>query len=100
MEYSIEAFVDRLIVEKGMETVPEDIQEQLKIDLRERVEDMVNATILSKIPEEKLSDFEQLLESGSDAEVQNFCTAHIDNFESIIANALMQFRAKYLQLPG
>lgn len=96
MTYSIEAFVDALLVEKGISDVEMEVREQLKNDLVDRAENIINAEILAHMPREELSVFEQLLDAGSDDEVQAFCKEKISNLAEVIAESLMKLRNTYL----
>ncbi len=92
----LEQFVDRLLEEKAMVDLDEEVLQQLKKDLFDRVEDRINAMLLAKLPADKLADFEKLLESGSDEEVQKFCSDAIPKLDEAIAAELLAFRTTYL----
>jgi hypothetical protein len=89
-------FVDQLVEEKKFENLDEDVLEQIKTDLLERVEDAINVAILESMPPEKMEEFDQMLDGAEMDEVQKFCQASIPDFENVIAAALMKFRSIYL----
>lgn len=89
-------FINRLVEEKGLENLAAESQAQVKKDLKERLERQVNAAILSRLPEQKLPEFEKLLDSGGDSEIQAFCAANIEDLDQVIARSLLAFRATYL----
>ncbi len=96
MEYTISSFVDRLLEEKGVSNLPPKVVEQMKSDLHERAEDLVNAEVLSAMPKDKLEEFEAKLDSGSEDDIQAFCKSHIPNLDEVVAGALLKLRNKYL----
>jgi hypothetical protein len=96
MEYSLDSFIDRLLVENGIEGLSDEVMEQLKSDLKERAEDMINAEILANMPESALSEFENKLDKGTDEEVQAFCRTHIENFDEVVAGGLIKLKKAYL----
>ena len=52
-------------------------KDKVKSDLATRAEDRVNATIVEKLPPEKLADFEKLLDDGNETQLRNFCQENI-----------------------
>ena len=92
----LDQFVDRLIKERNIPNIAPEVLEQMKKDLRERVDDRINVSIVKYVPAEKLADFEQLLDNGTDAEVQTFLAKVIPDFNEVIAKELLDFRAIYL----
>lgn len=97
MNNTLEVFVDRLIEEKGLEYLDEEIRAQMKSDLLERVEDRINASILEHMPPEALEEFEKFLDADtSDEEMQVFVAKKIPNMEEMLATVLLEFRQTYL----
>lgn len=92
----LDQFVDRLIKERNVGNLAPEVLEQMKKDLRERVDDRINVATVQYVPAEKLADFEKLLDNGTDAEVQTFLASAIPNFNEVIAKELLDFRATYL----
>ncbi len=96
MDVSIEQFVERLIQEKGIGDVPDAVLQQLKADLQERAEDMINAEILAHMPPEALSTFEEMLDTSTDEDVQAFCREKIPNLDAVIGQALLSLQQLYV----
>lgn len=93
----LDLFIDRLIQEKGLESLEPELLNQVKTDLKDRIEDIINATILEKLTPEKLADFEKLLDSkASDETIQKFCKENIPNLEEVLARVFLDFRQTYL----
>lgn len=95
---TIDQFVDRLVEEKGFANVEADVLEQIKKDLKDRIEDRINASILEHLPPARLEEFEKLLDESSQEEVQAFCEKHVPDLPAIVANALIGFRQLYLNI--
>lgn len=93
---SLEAFVDRLLEEKGLEGLDTDVLAQVRTDLMSRLEDRVNAAILAHMPEDELPAFSKLLDSGDAAEIQKFCAKHVPDLENVVAAELLGFRETYV----
>jgi hypothetical protein len=89
-------FVEMLIEEKGLNDLESGVIDQLKQDLLDRVEDRINAVILSHIPPQKLEYFEKMLDSADEDEIQSFCRRNILDLDQYIAKELVDFKAAYL----
>lgn len=92
----LQEFVANLVGEKKFEVEPE-VLEQIKEDVYERAEDIINATIVAETPPEKLEELDQLLDSGNKAALEDFCNS-IPDLQTKIAEALVRFRNTYLGL--
>lgn len=91
-------FIRQLIKEKRGEGCDEEIIKREEIELSERLENRIYMLILQLMPEESLSEFENLLDKESnEEEVQNFCAQHIHDFEELISQELLDFRKTYLE---
>lgn len=94
-EQELRNFVDNLVAAKNFDVEPE-VLEQIKADLFERAEDIINATIMANTPPDKLEELDRLLDSGNQQALENFTNAQIPNLQKLIAEALSNFRNKYL----
>lgn len=93
----IDTFVQNLLSERNFSNIDRDVVEQIKTDLHNRVEDNINATIIEKMPVERLGEFETLLDSGDENEIQNFCSANIPDLDQAIGTTLAKFAEDYLK---
>ncbi|EKE15769.1 MAG: hypothetical protein ACD_11C00106G0009 [uncultured bacterium] len=93
---TINAFVEKLVEEKKFENVDADVLNQIKMDLTERVEDRINATILENMPKDKLEEFSALLDGANSEQIDIFCRQNIFNLDEVLAGALVEFRDTYL----
>jgi len=74
----------------------EEVIDQIKKDLRPRIESFVNVSILKNIPEDKLEEFEKMLDTTDPVRIQEFCSKNIPDLNQIVAVALADFRDSYL----
>lgn len=98
MVQDLNLFIDRLIEEKGLTNLESTVLQQLKIDLKKRVEDRINMVILNNLSADKVRDFEGLLNKAADNEIQDYIKKNIPNLEEVLAGELMKFRRVYLNL--
>jgi hypothetical protein len=94
----LSVFVDRIIEEKKFpEDLEKEVIDQIKSDLLSKVEDRVNAVIISNLSPEKLEEFNKLLDGNiSDEDMQKFCSDNIPNLAQLIATELIVFKQTYL----
>ena len=93
---SIDAFVDRLIEEKGFDNLDGEVLSEIKKELKERVEDRINVVVLAHLPPNKLEEFEKIVTQGTDDEMQTFPLTHIPNLNELLAAELLDFRNRYI----
>ena len=97
-EKELKKFVNVLIAEKKYQVEPE-VLEQIKEDVLDRAENIINATIVANTPPEKLDELNRILdENGHQAALDEFCSTNIPELQQKIAEALVQFRKTYLGL--
>lgn len=92
----LDQFVDKLLEEAKLPDLAPEVIAQMKSDLLSRVEDRINAALISHMDAEQMKQFDQLLEANSDSEVQQFLKDAIPDLETVIATALISFRSTYL----
>ena len=69
---------------------------QLRDDLVVRVENITNSLVLENMPKDKMDDFEKILDSGNEKDVQEFCKLNIPNMEELVSTGLLKLRSLYL----
>lgn len=91
-------FVDRLVEEKKFPAnLEKEVIDQIKKDLLSRVEDTVNMVIINNLSEDKLEEFNKLMDSNiSDEEMQKFCSDSIPGLAQLIASELIVFKQTYI----
>lgn len=93
---TLDSFVDGLIEEKGLGTLDPEVRDQVAHDLKSRVEDRINAAIITHVPQDKIAEFNTLLDEGSETKIHEFITASVPKGDETIAETLMSFRSTYL----
>ncbi|MCX6793095.1 MAG: DUF5663 domain-containing protein [Candidatus Falkowbacteria bacterium] len=93
---SLDDFIIELLKEKDLSILAPEVVEQLKSDLQTRLEDRINAAILGNIPEDKLDEFEQLLDAPDEDKMQEFLNSVVPDLEAVVALELFNFRKLYL----
>src|SRR3989338_9806876 len=93
---NIEEFVAKVVEDKGLGGEDPEILAQIKKDLMDRVENRINAMIVSELPPEKLADFEKLLDSGSGEDIQGFVKESVPDIDEKVAAELLNFKNIYL----
>lgn len=96
MEYNIAHFVESLLQKKGITGLSDDVMAQMKSDLVERAENMINAEILAHMPKDSMEEFEKKLDEGNTEETQVFCKKNIPNLDEVTAGALVKLQQIYL----
>ncbi len=79
--------LDQLIVQlmkKNGQSIPDDTQP----GFTEEIVDRINESILRNIDDDKLPEFEQILEEGSEEKVKAFIKEHIPNLAYVVTKAL------------
>lgn len=96
-EKILSEFVEKLVEEKGLVHLEPEVREQMEVDLRDRLESLIHARIIEEIGEEKLPEFEKLLDgNASPKETQQFIQDSIPDHANFLAGVLLDFRRAYL----
>lgn len=94
--HNLEEFIDRIVAEKGFDTKDPEVLAQIKADLLGRLEDRINAMILSELPQDKLEEFEKMLDAGNGEAINNFLKENISDAEQKLATVMLEFKSIYL----
>lgn len=90
-------FIDKLLEQKGIEGVEEEVRLQLRSDLLQRLEDKVNRAIVESLSPEQLVKFEHLIDTNKIDDIQPFLYNSGVNVHGIIARCMAEFQASYLE---
>ena len=97
VDMGLDWYINELIKQKAeFNELETDVVEQIKKDLHPRIESFINLAILKNVPENKLEEFEKVLDTNDQNKIQEFCTKHIPDLNQIVAIALVNFRDSYL----
>lgn len=92
---NIDDFVDKLVREKGFDTKDPEILAQIKTDLMDRIEKRVNAMIMSNMPEDKLSQFGEVLDTEDQEKISKYVREQIPDIDEKTASVLLSFATTY-----
>ena len=93
----IKTFIDEIIEEKGFDTSNSGYINKVRQNIENTVADTIDAAILTNLPKDKLSDFENLLDKeATDEEIKSFINTNIPNIDFVIGQALAEFKDIYL----
>jgi len=99
IDLNLNKFVEKLIEEKNYPNLEPEILAQMKEDLNLRLENLINVTIVNSLPDEKLEEFEELIDKQVGVEeMQKFMSDNIQGLPDLISRTLLDFRKKYLNL--
>lgn len=90
-------FVDKLIEEKGLHGLDEEIRLQLRKDLLRRLEDKLSRAIVESLNPDQLSKFEHLIDTNQVDKLQDFLHNQGISIHKIIARVMSEFHASYLE---
>jgi hypothetical protein len=95
----MEQYIQQLLQEQG---VPSDLDPEVRTELvgqvTMRVSNFVNQRLLDAMSDESVDEFNKLLDDDSfdQARAEAFVNEHVPNKDSVVANALVEFRQLYL----
>lgn len=97
VDMGLDWYLNELVKQKpDFNDLDSEVIEQIKQDLRPRIESFVNISILKNVPEDKLEEFEKILDTNNPVQIQDFCSKNIPDLNQIVAIALANFRDSYL----
>lgn len=94
----LDMFVDQLIKDKNLSISDPDVLAELKKDLRERLINIINQNIIDNLPDSKLNELDQLLDSENvtaDA-INQIVEDSAINIADIVEKTMLAFRDVYL----
>ncbi len=98
-DLNLKQFVENLIAEKKYPDLEQEVIDQMKEDLYLRIETLINVTIVNNLPDEKLEEFESLIDKqATPEETQKFMSDNIQDLPNLISETLLDFRKNYLGL--
>lgn len=94
---ALSKFINDLIDAKGYKTLDSDVRRQLEQDLKNRLIDQIDRTVLEALPENKIDGFNDLLDRGaSQQEVQQYIANSGVDTKKITLETMLCFRSLYL----
>ena len=80
---ALDQLIDQLIKRKGLEVADEN-----RASFTEEVVEKINESILRNMSDDKLPEFEQILEEGDEEKVKAFIREQIPNLDYVVTKAL------------
>jgi acylphosphatase len=94
---NLDLYIDNLIDQKGFKDLTPEVREELRTDIRVRLNDFIMARVIAAFSDEDVEKFEELLKQNkSQAELQQFAVDHIPNFTAFLTDVLIEFQGVYL----
>lgn len=95
----VDDFLSLLLDEGGMQEVSSEVRAQMLSDLRTRLNEKIFVSMLSRLDDQKVTEFRKISEAGGDAEkVEKFIDSNIPDAQDFFGQVMMSFREDYLGL--
>lgn len=93
-------FVEDMVEQKRLTDLDSEIRAQLVKDLLVRLERHINRTILESLNDEQFTQFEELVAEKNVDNINDFLYKQNINVNVLVAQAMTEFRNKYLASLG
>jgi len=80
---AFDQFISQLMQRRGLEVTPSD-----QAAFTDEIVDKISDTILRNLPDDKLPEFEQILDEGNEEKAKEFIRQNIPNLEYVVMKAL------------
>ena len=97
----VDIFINRLLLEKNLAGVTDDVRVQLVADLKARLIDQINRALINAIPDDRIDAFNILLDDAStkDEAIQSFITESGVDVPQVTLDTMLRFSQLYLGNP-
>ncbi|MGD8374099.1 MAG: hypothetical protein PVI21_04600 [Candidatus Woesebacteria bacterium] len=89
-------FVDKILEQKGVDGVDENIVKQMREDLLSSLDAMINKAIIDSLSAEQRIKLEHLIDTNQIDKVQSYVQSVGVNVSGIVARCMMQIQRDYL----
>jgi hypothetical protein len=98
---ALDKFVAEMLEDKDLSGVNDDAKKYLIEDLKNRLMDQINRALINELSDDKLTEFNSMLDSESTTEeqVQQFVVNSGVDVNKVVAKTALAFRELYLQSP-
>lgn len=98
---ALDKFVAELLADKDLSGMDDEAKGYLAEELKDRLNDQINRALIGELSEEKLEEFNKLLDDGemSEDKVQQFMANSGVDLNKVVARTALTFRELYLQTP-
>ena len=92
-----DVYLDKILMSAHGTEVPETLLQEMKQDLYGRLQNHLLVCYMQAIPDDQSEALHELVAGNpNEEEVQKFFEAHIPNHETVVADALLEFRDVYV----
>lgn len=96
MSEEIEKYLQALILEKGVKTLPGHVLASIMYDLYVRFIDYLFINVAKAMPKEKFNEFEDLLDEETDqAKIESYIKENVD-YKKVMDETFTEFRETFL----
>ena len=93
----LDKFIRDILNQKQLSGVSPEVEEQLVADLKDRLIDQINRAVIDAMPEDKMDEFNQLLDNDADdAQIQQFVANSGVDTRQVTIETMLRFRSLYL----
>lgn len=94
----LDQFINEMLDAKQISGLTDEVRAQLVSDLKQRLLDQINKALIDALPEDKMDEFEQLLdnESAGDAEMQQFIANAGVDVKKVATVTMLRFYDLYV----
>ena len=95
---NVEDFINQLIDEKGYSDLDDDVRQELKVDMIQRLMDQIDQAAINALPEDKAIELADKLDDPdfSDDDLTEFMRNSGVDLEKVALETMVQFRLLYL----
>ena len=87
----------KMLEARGLKDLEQSQINLLQEDMVEAMKSAINIAIFKELSEDKLKEFENILDTKPETEVQEYCQQNIPNLEQVVSTALTRFTEVYFQ---
>lgn len=95
---NIDEFIESLLNDKGITDVEPEIREELKADMKKRLEDQINRAAVEALSEEKAAELAKLIDEPdfTNEKMTQFMQDSGVNLTEVALETMLKFRSFYL----
>ncbi|MBR5027457.1 hypothetical protein IKX64_02650 [Candidatus Saccharibacteria bacterium] len=94
-----DVFIESMVLEKlsDEEEVDDEVFEELKKDLNDRLDGKINEKLLAVLPEDKVGELDSIIEGGADPEkIRSMLAENNVSVDDVVTGAMKELREEYL----
>lgn len=94
----VDEFIDQVLKEKDLSTVPEEVRAELKQDLKQRLLDQIDRAALAALPEDKAVELSEKLddENFTNEDAMVFMQNSGVDLQTVALETMVRFKDLYL----